>query len=152
MKKTSLIVSVVILALFFLTVTTLFYSFYIIKDVQIFPADVHISEDLIGFNLDKDKIHFGVVPKNKASSNRFVTINNTWDHGIGVIIKGQGDLKGMIYSEIEENNETVVTNYIYLKPYESKEITLFIMPSKDEEVGFYQGTIKIILKRYNVFS
>jgi len=153
MKKIKLIGLAAVLVLFFSTATALFYSFYMIKDVQVFPADVYLSEKRIGFNLDKDKIHFGLVPREVSSSERFVTISNKWKHGIDVMITGEGALGEWLYSEIKENGETLVTDYFYLEPDESKEVTLFVIPPGEAEANkIYEGTIKIILKRHRLFN
>jgi len=152
MKKFKITIFIIIFLVIFLAASFLFYSFYIIKEVHLLPADVHISDKQIGFNLDKDKFHFGIVPKGARSSTRYITVTNKWNYDIDVLITGEGELASWVYSKINKGDEEIIVSRITLKPSESKKITVFLVPPKDIEIGFYEGTIKITLKKKHFFN
>lgn len=124
----------------------LFYSFYVIEEVIILPADVYVSDEKIGFNLDKDQVHFGIVKKGMSSSLRFIEINNNRAYPVEVIIGGQGEIKDWLFSYLKEDEEVKGPKY-RLEAGANKTITLGLVPDKEAEVGKYTGEIKILVKK-----
>ena len=129
-----------------------------VKDVMSYPSDAYVSETIrVGLNLDKDKIHFGIVPKGGSSSHRDIFITNMWDYDIEVEVKSTGELKGwLVYNLGEFVNGSVANGYnnedIYLEPGETTNITIAVVPP-DYTVEDYQydGYIKFIIKRAHWF-
>jgi len=144
MKKTQLFLFLLSIFLISSSGVTLFYSLYIVKDVIVYPADVSITAGKVGFNLDKDKIHFGLVKKKSVTSKRSISVSNSDQDTVEVTIKGEGQIKKWLMSEVD--NRTISS--FYLKSNESKNVNLFLVPDSQAEVGkTYTGNVKIIIKR-----
>ncbi|MBU1111240.1 MAG: hypothetical protein KJ896_00540 [Nanoarchaeota archaeon] len=158
LKNFNLKLMISVIVVVFVVLTSFFYVFYatyIVKDVQVFPSDVYIIEGKnAGFNLDPDKIHFGKVSKDFGSANRYINLNNSWDYGVDTYVTVWGELaEHEVVLEYDVGNETVKSKSVYLEPYESKDVKLYLIPSKDSEIGkFYDGTIKFTIKRHKLFG
>ncbi|MBU0456914.1 MAG: hypothetical protein KKD75_02105 [Nanoarchaeota archaeon] len=152
MKNSKIIMGVIILLIFMVS-AFIFQSFYVIKETRLMPADVHISEKKIGFNLDKDALHFGIVPIGAVSSKRFVTITNKWNYGVDVLLSGKGDIKDWVNFETKMDNGTYNINGFYLEPKEERNISVYLIPSNDAKVGeHYEGYVRFTLKRNKLFG
>lgn len=134
------------LLLFFLAGYYLFYSFYVVEEVTMIPADVYISESKMGFNADKDMLYFGIVPKKGSSSLRFIEVKNERDYPVEILVKSGGEIKGWLFSYLKGDKE--VRGPYLLEPGEKKEIALGLVPGEEAEVDKqYTGKVKVITKK-----
>jgi len=116
--------------------TALFFSTFMIKEKRIIPVDVIVA-DRVGFNLDPDAMHFGMVPPT-GTARRKVLINNTFKHPVEVVITAYGNITSFLY---------ISDHMFYLSPSGSKEVTFTVFIPDDAKYGKYAGYIKILLKR-----
>jgi len=141
------LIALLVFVLTSLSLFTLFYTYYVIEDVKIYPADVYFSEDKVGFNLDKDALHFGIVKINEGSSERKMVINNILGYPVKVMVEVNGNLGPMVHISEESNNDIFTSSYI-LPPYENKTIIFTLIPLTDVNINEqYTGKIKITTKK-----
>jgi hypothetical protein len=143
MKKIILIVSVLAILTSLIVV---FYSTYVITDVEKIPIEVNISSDIMGFNADPFiPLKFGKVPPGSASK-RYVSYHNNEDFKVFVDIKSSGETSRWLTAGIVGNLNNV--SAFYFEPDEHKEIELVLTPTDDgiPDTTYY-GTVKIITRR-----
>ncbi len=135
-----------------LSAILLFYASYIIEETAVFSADVYISKEKVGFNLDSDKIHFGIVKKGGSSSLRFLEIENKRTYPVEIIIKSKGEIEDWVYCYLKNIPETIQKTFI-LEPEEKVELVIGLIPGEEAEIGKkYTGEIKIITKKVSFCS
>jgi hypothetical protein len=124
-------------------------SFYIVEETFVYPADVRMTGGSVGFNLDKDKVHFGDVPLDAASSVRFLTFVNHRDYGVDVVLRGKGDIGDWLFLDVDPAVGLDFVRSFYLGPLEEKSVGVYLVPSAAKEVGkVYEGDIVFLVKRH----
>ena len=136
MRLKQFVLMVLILAFVSVALTTVFYSFYIVKEVKVVPMDVKVS-DHSGFNLDTDAMHFGLV-MSPGAVERSMIISHGSDEPLRVEIKTEGVMSEWVYPEEDS---------FVLWPNQSKEVMFDINVPENIEYGHYNGTIKIFFKK-----
>src|SRR3989338_5792761 len=136
-------------ALIFFSGFMLFHTFYVIDDVNIFDADVYVSDGKVGINTDTDALHFGIVPKGASSGLRFMDINNTREYPVKVTFLAQGELKGWFVSQIKYDNGTIKVGPTFLlEPGATERVSLLVMPGPESVPGGkYYGKIKVLVQK-----
>jgi hypothetical protein len=132
MKITNFIIFSILIMII---VPIFFYIFFIkmtIIDIKIIDTDVNIDYS-VGFNLDTDALHFGIVPP-AGTGTRNITITNEYNRDCKVNINIDGKMKD--WFEISNNN-------FEFKENQSENIMFKINPPIDTKIGDYNS--KIIL-------
>ncbi|MFT4261069.1 MAG: hypothetical protein ACMXX9_01400 [Candidatus Woesearchaeota archaeon] len=120
------------MTLFLISVFALFYVQSSINDYVELDTTLIIGQE-VGFNLDNDALHFGTI-RYKGTSKR--TINIPQNNG-ELLIKIEGNISQFIYLE---------------NIHESSNQLNFLAIAKYQELGYYEGKIRIYnLKRNNFF-
>lgn len=135
LSKFLLLVLITILVSF--SSTSLFYTYYIIQDVQELDMKMKIG-DVVGLDTNESVISFGIIPKKGGSSQRTVRLKNMKDEPLKVYTKKSGEMAGWVY--ISEEN-------FVLQPDERKELKFTAIPPKDAEKGAYTGKVRFIFTR-----
>ena len=136
MNKKKAITILAIIALLSITVTSLSYSFFVVREVKVLPYDFTIK-DYIGFNVDKDALHFGTILKNGQSSRNLIITNN-YQTRILVYFNIEG--RGSEFFIVEENG-------FILMPSEEKKLSLTVKIPENAVFDTYTGKVFIIFKR-----
>jgi len=137
MKRYQLLVLIICIALLSMSSTLLFHSFYRIKHIEHIPMDVTVGDHL-GFNIDTDALHFGIIGKN-GCANRNIIVKHQYDSPVEVVINVMGELES--WTIIEEND------FILNKNGERK-IEFKVCAQADAVLGKeYTGTARIVFKR-----
>jgi len=133
-------------------VGSVYYSAYVIQETHVLDADVYISgSGQFGFNLDKDLVHFGIVPTGSVSSIRFMNVSNSHSFPVEVTLSATGDLGTWLFSYLEFD-KAVLGPTFYLEPNELKSIAFGIIPGNDAVPGEqYVGKIKAVVKRASLW-
>lgn len=137
MKRNKLITVILILVLLSFTFTYVYYNQRNLVEVKKVDFDFEISTN-VGFNLDRDKLHFGVFRPGSASSTRLIELTNQHDFSVEVIPV----VKGLKVGEIEFTAEKIP-----LGPGEDKEITATARAPLDAPYGNYSGSIYFMFKK-----
>ena len=136
-KKNYFFILLFIIAIICITATILFYSFYIIADVREFNITLIIG-DHAGFDVNTEKLAFGMVMPASSSSTRYVLLSNKKDYPLNVHINFYGNLAEWI---------TVSENYFVLEPCEEKKLSFSASAPKGSAYGNYTGTARFVFKR-----
>lgn len=138
MKVTKLHVALflIILALVSVALTFTFLSLTTFKDVQIIEFDVNV-QDRHGFNLDKDKLHFGTLPPG-GSGQRAITINHAYEYPLTMVFDVPVDYLSWFSFDVDS---------LMVLPGESKNITITVHVPDDTPYGLYEGQIKVIFRK-----
>jgi len=136
-KTKYLIVLLFIIAIISITATNLFYSFYVIEDVREFNMSLIVG-DHAGFDVDTEKITFGMVKPAGNSCTRFVFISNKKDHPLKVYISLHGNFADWV---------SVSEDYFVLQPGEEKKLSFSASAPGDAAYGNYTGKARFVFKR-----
>ena len=148
-NRTRLIVTVIIFLVISSQLALFGYIFHMIDRVKIIDADIYLTEKTVGFNLDKDRLHFGSVPRGQVSSYRHITVTNSADYGLDVILAGRGDLGKWVHFELPDGTST---NSFYLGAGEEMDLRVYAYPPSDAQRGKYEGQLIIIFKKHKFFN
>lgn len=135
-----------ILSIIFILIIAIIITFSYIKyetnqkytQIQKIPMDIKVA-NYIGFNLDKDAMHFGATFPGGGSKRNLSLINNDV-YNKKVLVEYEGRLKDFV--NVSENN-------FILKPNENKTLEFTVMIPQNTELGNYTGTIILTFKRTN---
>ena len=136
MKPNKLLLMVFITVLLSFSLTFIFYSYYLIQDVQSLDMKLKIG-DIVGLDTNESVISFGIIPP-EGSAQRKVILNNMYGKPLEVHTKKTGEIAGWVHI----SEDTFIIN-----PDETKELLFTAIPSKGAEKGAYQGKIKFIFTR-----
>ena len=135
MNKKNFLVILVIVILLSIGITSITYSFYIIKETK--ELDVILKvDDKVGLNVDSDAVKFGKVPPG-GSGQRTISLKNNHNTPLKVDIRFSGEVRYFVH---------VSDNYFWLEPQETKEITAVAHVPKDTEFGIYTGKMRVLFK------
>ena len=128
---------IIIILLFFLIDLILIYPSVLDKQVDVYDMDVYVTDtNENAFNLDKDKLHFGIMSNSSFSSYRDLVLNNPYDYSLKFKIWAEGDMAKNIVYEYEGSNYDSLN--LILNPGETK--TLKIIFNRNQlPIGFYEG-------------
>ncbi len=147
----------VVLLFFFVLLVSLsfflYWNYFSIQDVVVYQMDAWIAEPQnVGFNLDPDKLHFGLVGLNSPYAYREIIFTNPYNETAKISVHAEGNMTPYIsygyqgvsyadpYSFTLEADETVPLRVI------------FSFNASEVEVGQYlTGELKII-SRKTLFS
>ena len=136
-KKNHLFILLLVITLISITATTLFYSFYIIDDVREFNMSLIVG-DHAGFDVDTERLAFGMVSPGGNSCIRFIDLSNKKDHSLKVYINFYGNFAEWV---------SVSENYFVLKPNEEKKLSFTAAAPKNAAYGNYTGKARFVFKR-----
>lgn len=122
----------------------LYDAFYLVEQVEVIDADLKVTDNKFGFNLDKDMLHFGKVKRGAASSLRTIIINNTRTFPVEIQIKATGDLKPFLIAYVDSPERTGRFN---LGPHQEAAFKLEMHVPQDTPLGYYKGKIKVITRK-----
>ena len=140
-KLNRLILLFIIIILFGIGLTALFYSTYIIKDVRVIPMNFRVSKG-VGLNVDNDALHFGGAPP-EGTSQRFMDISHRYKFPVKVQIIGYGDLAEWL---------SISPNDFILMKNETKQVSFVISVPKNATFGYYNGSVKVFFRRASIFG
>ncbi len=134
MKLKKLIWIIVIVAILTAIFTYFLYSKFLILEVKDLPTDVNVTSiNKVGFNLDKDRIHFGTI-SNGGNSKRQIDLHNTKLVRVEVRLIGIGDIKEFLYFEPQK---------IVLSPGETVNVSITAIVPPNTPYGGYEGYIRV---------
>lgn len=136
MKLGKFILIAVAVSLISFSLTLLFYSYYIVQDVQELGMKMKVG-DVVGVDTNNSVISFGIIPAG-GSGERPIILKNMWDEPLKVNIKKSGEMAKWVY--FSENG-------FILEKNETKEIKAKAVPSDDARKGVYTGEVKFIFTR-----
>ncbi len=105
-----------------------------ILSVKEIPFDVQISKELAGFNLDKDKLHFGTLFFG-VSSERTMSVSYNYSKRVNVQIAVLGNISNWIH---------VSPSTFFLFPNETKSVVLSLSVPDKTPQGTYEGNISLL--------
>lgn len=107
-----------------------------ILSVKTFPFDVLVSQDALGFDLDKDKIHFGkMMPA--TSSQRILAVYHNFTGSARVNIYATGAVR----EDVSISEQSFI-----LAPNVSKDVLVTLTVPSTTEPGIYEGTILVLFE------
>ena len=105
-------------------------------DSKEFYASVEISrENKIGFDVNGTALKFGEISRGGSSTRNIIFFN---DYGFPVLV--ETDVTGNISSFLSHDPTSLVNEG------ETKKITFSVIAPLDQEVGFYEGIVKLKIK------
>lgn len=129
-----LLVTIIILSV---STTYVLYKIWY-KEVKIneFGMDITITAGgFVGINVDKDAIHFGIIPIG-SNAKRYINLTNTQSYNVFVYAtKDNSKLSKIV---------TISPNYFTLKANENKQINVSVYVPEGFEPGNYSGKITFI--------
>lgn len=135
MKKNSLkrIVFFSSLVILLSSIILVFYFNYFLLDVVYVNFDFKVKEDKnIGFNLDQDALHFGIIPPG-SNSHRDLVLNS--------------EVPARLLIKVFGSNYVYPTkNNFLIEPGEST-LTFTASPPVDMPKGNYSGKIRLVFKK-----
>lgn len=134
--KFLILVSITILVSFSLTL--LFYTYYIIQDIQELDMKLKVGE-VVGLDINTSVISFGIIPQKGGSAERRVILKNMQSIPLRVHTKKSGEIAEWVY--ISENN-------FILNLDETKELIFTAIPSEGAKKRAYKGKVKFIFTRF----
>ena len=136
MKLNKILLVVLIAILLSFTLTFLFYTKFMIIEIQEMDMKMKIR-DVVGLDTNSSVISFGSVPIG-GSGRRTITLENKHDVSLRVYSKRSGEMARWV---------EVSLNKFVLEPGEKKELEVKATPSLDAEKGVYTGKVKFIFMR-----
>ncbi len=112
-----------------------YYGFIVIKAEEI-AMDLKVGS-AIGFNTDRDALHFGTVYPG-TESRRKVIISNNNSFPVLVQIENSGNFSQWVTTE---------SNNFIVEPYEKRGVWYSASPPADAQSSIYLGSSRIIFKR-----
>ena len=92
MKKKLIIPIIIAIGLLTVAAVTLFYSFYIVEEVQVIDATARFTNaTYLGFNVNIDKLSFGSLPADSPAYRNFF-VSHSKSYPLHVKIKVEGNL------------------------------------------------------------
>ena len=137
MEKKNLFILLLIITLISITATILFYSFYIIADAREFNMTLIVGYHA-GFDVNTERLAFGMVSPGGNSCTRFIDLSNKKDYPLKIYINFEGDLADWI---------SVSDNYFIINPGEEKKLSFSASAPKGSAYGNYSGTARFVFKR-----
>jgi len=136
-KKNHFFILLFVIVIISITATIFFYSFYTIADVREFNMTLIVG-DHAGFDVDSEKLAFGMVMPASSSSTRYVILSNKKDYPLNVYIDFYGNLAEWV---------TVSDNYFVLEPGEEKKLSFSASAPVNATYGNYTGRARFVFKR-----
>jgi len=136
-KKNHFFILLFIIVIISITTTMLFYSFYTVSDVREFNM-TFIVGDHAGFDVDNERLAFGMASPGGNSCTRYVFVSNKKDYPLKVHINFYGYLAEWV---------SVSENYFILNPGEEKKISFTASAPVDAAYGNYAGKARFVFKR-----
>lgn len=137
MKPSKFLLLILITILLSFSLTFLFYTYFIVQDVQELDMKLKIG-DVVGLDTNESVISFGIIPQKGGSSQRPVILKNMENKKLGVYIKKSGEMAKWVY---------ISEDHFILEAKETKELKFTAIPSKDAEKGAYKGKVRFIFTR-----
>ena len=136
-KKNHIFILLLVIALISITTTILFYSFYIIENVREFDMNLIVGNHT-GFDVNTEKLTFGMITPTGSSCTRYIFISNKKDYPLRVYINFYGNFANWV---------SVSDNYFVLKPDEEKKLSFTASAPRDAAYGNYTGTARFVFKK-----
>ena len=138
-----------VVILFLLGCSLVYYKLSLIESLTFYDTDVYLSNaNSSGFNLDADKLHFGLVPIDAAEGYRKIEIINPYPEKMNLELFSNGNIASYLsYSYAGEEYKQSLE--LSLEPNETKTVKIIFTPDQDKmSIGdYYSGRIFILLER-----
>lgn len=134
MKTKIILLSLTLVLIAFLAY---YFSYASIIQQQSLPVFVKVAP-YIGLAVDKDRLHFGAVPKG-GRSRRMLFLYNDDVYDKYVTIKPEGNIKQFL--KLSDDS-------FKLASYENKTLNITIAIPKDAEYGNYSGNLYLYFRRF----
>ena len=122
-----------LLALLIGTASLFMISSHKIFFVEEILFDINVSNNITGFNLDKDKMHFGTLPSG-LSSERSIDVVHNFSKTLQVHIVILGNMSSWIM---------ISSSAFLLQPNEIKPILLSLTVPNQTDLGVHEGKIVV---------
>lgn len=136
MKKKTAVLLLSIIIFTVISIVSIAHFFY--TTFRIIELDMHATlGDRMGFNIDTDKIWFGIV-KGHATSTRRLHLTNDLDQKILIKMTPSGDITPYLTMNMWQ---------VILQPKEEKEVGISVRFPPGTPEGNYTGTLKVVFKK-----
>ncbi len=133
-KKNHFFILLFIIVIISITATMLFYSFYTVSDVREFNMNLIVG-DHAGFDVDSERLAFGMASPGGNSCTRYVFVSNKKDYPLKVYINFYGNLADWV---------SVSDNYFILNPGEEKKLSFSATAPEGAAYGNYTGKARFV--------
>lgn len=117
-----------------------------IEEIKILEMDAYVSKSQVGFNLDKDKIHFGIAQPGTLVVRTIFLNNSGKEYPLKVMIESKGSITEYLTVTVDGQlfGQTAVFT---LDPNEAKEISYGFFPLIGAEEKMYEGRSEIVFMK-----
>lgn len=136
MKRIDSFILISIVILFSILATTIIHSYYNTLEVNKIDVDLKVG-DLVGINLDTDKLWFGTL-KPGTTAMRSISVANDYEMPIIVSFAIKGSLQENIAFSDEE---------LWLEPGSSSDVMIYANAPENMPYGNYTSTLMVISSR-----
>ena len=136
-KKNNLFILLFVIALISITATILFYPFYLIENVREFDMSLIVGNHT-GFDVNTEKLTFGMITPTGSSCTRYIFISNKKDYPLKVYINFYGNFAEWV---------SVSENYFVINPGEEKKLSFSATATRNVTYGNYTGKARFVFKR-----
>jgi len=153
LTKSQRIVSLFLFLLLLSLSFFLYWNYFSIQDVVTYQMDAYIAEPgNAGFNLDPDKLHFGLVAISSPYSYREIIFTNPYNQTARIDVHTEGNMSGYI-SYIYQGVAYADPYSFTLEAEQSTPLRIVFSFNKSEVVvnQYFTGELKII-SRKTLFS
>ena len=125
-------------------ILVIFVNEFLILSVEVYPMDVYVVQDEMGFNLDEDMIHFGQVPIYSRGSYREIRITNIYEDDVKVFLSDSGVIDDFVYFQVDGNYSD---QYDFILSKNETKSFKVVFENGDLSEGYYDGEIKIVVRK-----
>lgn len=117
-----------------------------IEEIKILEMDAYVSKSQVGFNLDKDKIHFGIAQPGTLVLRTIFLNSSGKEYPLKVMIETKGSIAE--YLTVKVDGQLFGQTAIFtLYPNETKEISYGFFPLIGAEEKMYEGKSQIVFMK-----
>ncbi len=135
MNLTKTITLLIITVLISIILTTMIYNHLTTYKIQEFEMQLTVG-DTVGFNAGTDKLYFGETPPGKATTTRYIVLNNDYTKPLKISFCAKGDIAKWVS----------IQKSVIIQPNKTLQIPITATPSQDAKQGNYTGTLKVVFK------
>lgn len=152
-KKIKLLVYVFTLVIL-MYITYSVYQSLLVENIVIYETDAVISaENNGGFNLDADKLHFGLIPVNSPFGYRKIEFSSPYNETMKIKMDAEGNIaKYLSYEYIGETFEDPFNFFISSRENLTIKVVFFVNNKMVREDDYFSGKIRIEVRRLSIFD
>jgi hypothetical protein len=122
-----------------------FFTYYYYLPFTTTEYDMHVwVSGTAGFNIDTDKIWFGIIPPGNAGA-RYLDLNNSYPYPVNVKFSASGDIAKWV------SITDIPSNPFILEPNGTKKIRVVVNVPASMNISATPFTGKLKIRSYHVF-